>query len=704
MIKVVNKIFIIALIQCIQILRRLIMNQNDMYLKKINDITMEVYQKNMQYLRNNHSDIFEKVSLLELAIQDEMYSPKFELEFKKDYFDIYDVDNSTFVYNQNSYKYSEKLSDSITFDNKENNFNAYRYYNFNDTDTQKLSNMDVSLSVHTAYAPIINYIANNIPEVKRDLKTINKFIFLGTGLGLQITEILKKTNAKICLIVENDLELFRLSLFVTKYSDLANHTQLLFSVADSDNVFLSRCSSFLLEQYIYNNNIKFNVFSESHKDRLSIIQSNIVSQAHMSYDYSRHFLRTLRPLDYWCEKANFLDVSQYFNTNKFEDKPMLIIGAGPSLTRNLKWLKKNHGRFVVVAVYATLPFLYKHKIKPDIVVHIDENHKANLPVISKIDINFFKDAKFLFSAITHNEILRNFDKKNIFMMQAVCEHNNLIGQIFAPSVGEVAYNIALLSQANDIYLLGIDLSLDPLTNASHASFHEHESLNEDFDETKDKESEKGNLDKTYIKIKGNLRDVVYTTPRFQLSISQINHVTNVLKQKTQNVYNLNDGAFFEDIIPLNIDKLDIKKYKKIDKDLLKESITDIFINKSTNKLTEFDLKMLKLKLQNAKNIEKLINVYQKKKYIQFNDFLFATVLLINDITKQDGNTNSKELNEIYSEYFKLTSHFIFEFFNTKDLEDESKHIQEIKKIFETQLYRLSNKYISEIKGYYKKLK
>ncbi len=513
------------------------MKEDKLYLDKIQEVSQDLYAKNMQYFKTYHSDVFEKIMLLELVIQDQNYTSKYELEFLDDYFDIYDLENSTFMYGENSYSHAHELTKEITFDNKKNNFHAYRYYNFDDEYTEKFSKMDVSLSAHTAYAPLVNYISKNIPEIKRELKTINKFIFLGVGLGLHITDILRKTQVKISLIIEDSLELFRLSLFITNYVELSQQTQLLFSIGENDNAFIDKCGSFLVEQYIYNNNIKFSLFSESHRSKLAQIQSSIVSQSQMTYDYSRHFLRTLRPLEYWTQKFNFLDVSTSFDTTKFVNKPFLVIGAGPSLGRNLKWFKKNHHRFVLVAVYATLPFFYKYKIKPDVVVHIDEDLNDNLPVLSQIDIQFFKDSKFLFSAITHSKILENFDKKNIFLIQAICKHNNDIGQLFAPSVGEIAYAISLLCKSNNIYLLGIDLALDPETNSSHSEFHNEIQVNKDFDETKDKEMEKGSLDATYLQVKGNFRDVVYTTPRYQPSISQINNITQVFKNATQKVYN-----------------------------------------------------------------------------------------------------------------------------------------------------------------------
>ena len=71
---------------------------------------------------------------------------------------------------------------------------------------------------------------NKIRDKK--LKEIPKFIFLGTLLGRHIPHIAEKVDAEIYLVLERNLEIFRLSLFTVDYTILAKKG-VVFSVMDN---------------------------------------------------------------------------------------------------------------------------------------------------------------------------------------------------------------------------------------------------------------------------------------------------------------------------------------------------------------------------------------------------------------------------------------------------------------------------------------
>ena len=53
------------------------------------------------------------------------------------------------------------------------------------------------------------------------------------------------------------------------------------------------------------------------------------------------------------------------------DKPILIVGAGPSLEQNIEVIKKNIDNFFVVSSDTSLKILLTHKITPDLVFSFD---------------------------------------------------------------------------------------------------------------------------------------------------------------------------------------------------------------------------------------------------------------------------------------------------------------------------------------------
>ena len=79
------------------------------------------------------------------------------------------------------------------------------------------------------------------------------------------------------------------------------------------------------------------------------------------------------------------------------------------------------------------------------------------------------------------------------------------------------------------------------------------------------------------------------------------------------------------------------------------------------------------------------------------------IILINTITGGNKETNSAELNELLSEYFKRISHFIYEFFNSKGLKKEQKHIENIDKMIIRHLRKLVKYYIKQMNKNTKKI-
>jgi hypothetical protein len=92
------------------------------------------------------------------------------------------------------------------------------------------------LSFHNylwASIKIINYTVKYTPSDSY-MKRVYKAIFIGTGLGLHIQSILEKLQSEVVFIQEKNLELFRLSLFVTDYEEISKSRTLFFSILEDE--------------------------------------------------------------------------------------------------------------------------------------------------------------------------------------------------------------------------------------------------------------------------------------------------------------------------------------------------------------------------------------------------------------------------------------------------------------------------------------
>ncbi|XPV52513.1 MAG: hypothetical protein ACNI3H_09050 [Halarcobacter ebronensis] len=122
----------------------------------------------------------------------------------------------------------------------------------------------------------------------------------------------------------------------------------------------------------------------------------------------------------------------------------------------------------------------------------------------------------------------------------------------------------LLLGASNVYLLGLDLALDPDTGSSH--FDGYLDNKHQLKADSSKEVTNYSFHKNIIKVKGNLRNIVETIPIFHISIVQMNSFTKKYLPNDAICYNMSDGAYYEGIVPLDIEKNDFTLFESIKKD------------------------------------------------------------------------------------------------------------------------------------------
>lgn len=165
--------------------------------------------------------------------------------------------------------------------------------------------------------------------------------------------------------------------------------------------------------------------------------------------------------------ANF---EKYSPVNNFEnsckDKTALIIAPGPSLQNDLDLIKKNRGKFIVIAMLPTLALLLEHNIKPDFVTVADpqcqmlkvEKYKNQLQ-----DINMVIESRADFSldSLTFNSFFVYFsviDKISHAIFETI--PNNKV-QLLQPcaSVALLSYRLAEILGCKEIIFSGLDLAM-----------------------------------------------------------------------------------------------------------------------------------------------------------------------------------------------------------------------------------------------------
>ena len=99
-------------------------------MQEAQDLAMLNYRENMEFFKEKHPELSNKLIALETILDDGSYKQKYDLEYKDGYFDIVELNSGSFLYNQNSEKFSEELLNHVTFKKDDQVFESNRYYKY----------------------------------------------------------------------------------------------------------------------------------------------------------------------------------------------------------------------------------------------------------------------------------------------------------------------------------------------------------------------------------------------------------------------------------------------------------------------------------------------------------------------------------------------------------------------------------------------
>lgn len=665
-------------------------------MNQVEQEAVQTYQKNLAYFETNHPELYKKLITLEVAISDGLYQEHYSLEYKEEgYFDIQNLSDYSFLYGENSQTYTKKLLKTVDLKRTGSVFEGQQRFDIKEEDFHIYDHVDSINSSLWATARIIHYNQENAPKYSSKMVKLHKFIFLDTGLGLHIPSIVKKFSVNIAFIFEKNLEIFRLSLFVTNYAELSLKTKLYFSIMDGFELLQYTFTSFLNEAFNHNLYIKFLPFSKEYQKTLYDLQSITISQNHIMYPYQAYMARSFSVAQKVTQGACFLNVSTPYSLSPLTEKPVLILASGPSLQNNIDWILEHKNNFIIVAVLSSCQYLFHHKITPDIVVHIDPQEEACLSIIKDMDMSNFDNSTLIFGSSVHKSAIEKFKRDDIVFIEEATTFKVGCGFYTLPSIGEYAAMLPLILGAKTVFLLGLDLSLDPNTMKDHIDLHVASQV---LLEVQDDESVKFQGSICYVR--GNFLDQIPSKPNFRLSLTQFSKAVDAYKRPHQNIYNLSNGAYLEGTIPLQIDKIAKNTLKNIDKDGLRGELRDFLRNNCSCEFRDVDKIYIQQQLQNAQNILEECKQISHLKPKEIENYLFRKLLPFVQNISEMNRASRSDLGEILFEYFKITLSFIFDIFNTKDLLEPKKHIRSVDLIVLMEVEKIVSTYYKTVEKFY----
>jgi hypothetical protein len=654
------------------------------------------YQENLIFFENNHPILYKKLLLLDTAITNGAYTERYSLEYKNEgYFDVLEIISGEYLYGINSNQHAQSVVDSLNFSRIDGVFEAQRFVDFSPEMADIVDQSE--LHFHNALwasIKIIEYSKKFSPRTSH-MKRVNKLLFLGIGLGIHLESACKKMGAQVAFIKENDLELFRLSLFITNYKRIAKKVTMIFSVMEDESEVKKSFSHFLETGNNYNLYLKQISLTQEYQNELFLYQTVVMNQEHIIYPYSAYLLRHIDSPSYIVAGYPFLNVSKMHTGEGINDKPFLFLFSGPSTAKNSDWIIANRDRFIIITALSTCRLLHKKGIRPDIVIHIDPAEKETLMLFEGLGESYFDDIIVILSANIHPNVTARFPRKNLYFLQQSGNYKNGYGAFSSATVGEFSYALFLIFGAKKLYLLGLDLALDPETLSSHSPEHP-------FAHTASEGTISESLDTTVIEIPGNFLDVVPTYPSYKISVDEFARMSRTFKSD-QHVYNLSNGALLDGADPKHTDEIVLDQYSSFDRLTIHEDIHRFFSSISSSEFRPEDREVVEYQLKEAKRLREIIKQFKKQKFAMPLYYIDGIAKLQHALSDIDNKTQSN-LAEVYYYYFKVVFSYICEIFNTKELEKPKEHIDAINAILVHQLDKMGNLFISRMESYLKKPK
>lgn len=622
-------------------------------IEEFNQTLINLYFNNLNFLKEKHPKIFEKVTNLSTNIESGIYKEKYSLEYKPEgYFDILNIESNEFIYGFNSYQEADKRADITDF-TKHHSLDLLRI--------EPQTNKFALMGSHGATVHLVDYLNKKIDFDNITFSKIYKYIFIGVGVGVHIHEIYKKIDSMNTLIIEPNLELFRLSLFTIDYSIFEKGNKKLFLSVGESEVQREHTLSLFTNYHSYMNyNIKHHLFWIDYEYILEEIIGFYSHNHAGAFSFNSILQVFSRTIKFMHEKENFLQKSLIDEKKPLKDKKVLIISGGPSVDNHIDWIYENQDKFIIICVDVILKKLEKHKVIPDIVVSIDPSHLV-ADFFKTEDKNFLENSAIIFLSQQEKSVLETVKHLNVYFSQVYYISQKIGYSMSLANVGTFSLAMGLLLNANELYLIGSDAAFEQETGNRYAKDSGHTHVDEHREEAQEGNNKNIISFTDVIEVKGNLTDTVKTNrDLFTFKKDYEAFLYTAVSEKKFKAYNLSDGAYIEGLIPLNIEDINIEEFD-IKEFNIKEIIDSISIDDIDDINFDDDIKIIN-------RLIKKVTKYKKVKISSKNNFLETKLDIMIWILEQNKIMSNGIFGNIFLKYIELIDIYINFTLNLKQKE------------------------------------
>ncbi len=608
---------------------------------------LKIYLKNLEFLEEHFNDIYNRVEKLSKSINHKEYSPKYSLEYRKGFFDILNIEENNWFYDVDSYNDADYRAEHSNF-TKDGSLDLLR----RDATGKYL----VGSSSFGDVMPILDFMNKTVDLEDIEFQKIYKFIFMGVGVGVHIHEINKKLNPFTTLIIEPELEIFRLSLFIIDYTELQTDNKKLFLSVEEEK---SKRIATIGEFYKYHNYMNYNVKHHLLIENYSYLKDEVVDFFSTNnvalFPYNLILKNIHKTIGFIKDKSRFLNTEYIYEKKILDEKSVLLIAAGPSLDKYIDWIEEHQDKFIIVCVDVILRKLEKHNIIPDIVVSIDPSHLC-AKYLTCENKDFLNNSTIVFLSQQHPNVMKVVEDYKYYFAQSISliPHLGYLGSV--SNVGTYSFLIASSLGASNIYTIGTDAAFNQETGSRYSKDSSY-TQTEDIDiKSKDK-----SVVSAYdiLEVEGNLRDTVKTNRSLLSFKDSFESVLDMLKEHNDfELYNLSDGVKINGFTPMHFEEIDkiVAELPKKDNNIQKlmDTISEVVEMPDYEK----DIKILN-------NIIGRVKKHKTMKIKNRDDYLAKKLDIMIWILEKSKDTSTEVFGNIFLLYTELVDIYVNFLLNLK---------------------------------------
>lgn len=198
---------------------------------------------------------------------------------------------------------------------------------------------------------------------------------------------------------------------------------------------------------------------------------DVLGILHWTFTISLVNIATTQHFEHWWSHNFLVNIPFLLSGTKLADlsdswakRPVVIVGAGPSLTKNVEQLRRIKGHALIFCVDTAYRILESHGIEPDLIVTLDGSPNNALHLKDRL----YSHIPVLMDEYSHRDITRVHSGPKVVLSTGMFHlhwWNKIIGMDWngwplstGGSVATAAFSFARWIDADPVIMIGVDLS------------------------------------------------------------------------------------------------------------------------------------------------------------------------------------------------------------------------------------------------------